>query len=192
MCSGVELLAAASALMQGFSTLQQGRQAQKMANYEAKQAEANAAAERGAAAVRADKIRKMGRMQRSSARAALAASGANVGEGTALVIDQQIGRDAEEDALTEIMTGGRRADALNTQAELSRISGRNARSASYLGAAGSAFATGYDLKNAADRREETRSVLASGYQAAHGWKKVPVDDPFKDWKPTTPIGNLEW
>lgn len=172
MCTGLEVLAIAGAGMQGFSMLQQGKQASAMANYEAKQAEANAAAERGAAAVRADKIRKMGRMQRSSARAALAASGANVGEGTALVIDQQIGRDAEEDALTEIMTGGRRADALNTQAELSRISGSNARSASYLGAAG--------------------SVLAGGYQVASGWKKPPKDDPFKEWSPSTPIGSSEW
>lgn len=171
MCTGLEVLAIAGAGMQGFSMLQQGKQASAMANYEAKQAEANAAAERGAAAVRADKIRKMGRMQRSSARAALAASGANVGEGTALVIDQQIGRDAEEDALTEIMTGGRRADALNTQAELSRISGSNARSASYLGAAG--------------------SVLAGGYQAARGWK-MPASDPFTDWNPSTPIGSAEW
>lgn len=192
MCSGVELLAAASALMQGFSTLQQGRQAQKMANYEAKQADANAAAERGAAAVRADKIRKMGRMQRSSARAALAASGVAADEGTALVIDQQIGRDAEEDALNEIITGGRRGDALNTQAELSRISGSNARSASYLGAAGSAMATGYALTDAANRREETRSVLASGYEMARGWKRPPKDDPFTEWRPSTPIGSLEW
>ncbi len=35
----------ASTVMQGFSILQQGKQASAMANYEAKQAEANAAAE---------------------------------------------------------------------------------------------------------------------------------------------------
>lgn len=162
----------ASTVMQGYSMLQQGRQASAMANYEAKQAEANAASERSAAAVRADKVRKMGRMQQSSARAALAASGVRVGEGSALVIDQTIGRDAEEDALTEIITGKYRGAALDTQAELSRISGRNARSASYLGAAG--------------------SVLAGGYQVAKGWKGVEKVDPFKPWRPTTPIGSLEW
>lgn len=146
----------ASTVMQGVSILSQGRQAKAAADYEAKVADQNAKNEAFMARDRADKIRKMARAQQSEARAALAGSGVKTGEGSAVVINQKIGQDGELDALTELMTGRSRAASYMQQAEISRVAGRNAQSASYIRATGSVLSGGARIADAWLRNQSER------------------------------------
>lgn len=129
-------------IMAGISAgtaIYQGQQQKKMADYQADQAAADARAERSAAELEAEKIRELGKRQRSAARASYAASGVEVGEGTALQIDKEIGTGAEEDAQVSIF-GGKDAFARGMQRSSAfEIQGQQAKTASYLEAANSAY-----------------------------------------------------
>lgn len=187
MCTGMEIFTIAATAFQAVSSMSQGSQKQdyydaqaqererqaaveqRNAEFQAQQAEADASAERGAATVRADKVRKQGRQQQSEARAALAAAGVEVGAGTPVAIASTIGRNAEEDALNEIMFGARKADRLDQNAAVTRQYGADAV------AAGSASA---DLsRRAGDNaaREGVTSafgsVLSSGMKLGDNWLK---------------------
>lgn len=151
MCTGIEIAAVASTVLAAGGAVAQGQQQRKMANYQANQAQADAEAQRAAAKVEADKIRKAGRQQAAAANAALAASGVETGEGTALRITSGITGDAEEDAYTTIMNGYNQGARLNAQAQADRISGRNAATAGYINAGS--------------------SLLSAGGTAYNGWKK---------------------
>ncbi|WP_407213735.1 hypothetical protein [Enterobacter kobei] len=105
-----------------------------------------------AARVEADRIRKAGRAQAAQANAALAASGVETGEGTALRITSGITGDAEQDAYQTILNGANQSARLNAQASADRISGRNASTSGYI-SAGS-------------------SLLSAGGTAYNGWKKA--------------------
>ncbi|EIR5449856.1 hypothetical protein LW773_004523, partial [Salmonella enterica] len=128
-----------------------GQQQKKMANYQAAQAEADAEAAQSAARVEADRIRKAGRAQAAQANAALAASGVDTGEGTALRIQSGIVGDAEQDAYQTILNGVNQGARLNSQAQADRISGKNASTAGYINAGS--------------------SLLSAGGTAYNGWKK---------------------
>lgn len=135
-------------------SLKQGREESAYADYQAEQAQADATAERGAAQVHAEKIRKAARLQMGEANASLAASGVDIGSGSATIINKSIRQNAEEDALTAILEGKRGGDKLDAQAEGHKITGQNAKTSSYWNAGG--------------------SLLAGGYQIAKGWKtKAP-------------------
>ena len=129
----------ASAGLGAVSAISQGNQAAAMGKYQAEQAAADANAARESAKLEAAQIRKAGEKQRSSARAALAASGVNVDTGTAELINTEIQQNAEQDALTTIQTGVNRSRAINAEGEAARISGRNARTAGYLNAGSTAL-----------------------------------------------------
>lgn len=167
MCDPVTMMMIASTTMTVGSTLAQGNAANKQAKFAAQQAQAQADAEQVAASQRAEKIRRLGRQQQGEARAALAGSGVDISQGSALVIDKQIGLDSQSDAMTELLTGTQRATALNDQADAFKIAGKNAKSSAMMSALGSA--------------------AAGGYKVASGWKR---NDPT--WNPTKPIGNAEW
>lgn len=152
MCTGIEIAAVASTVLAAGGAVAQGQQQRKMANYQANQAQADAEAQRAAAKVEADKIRKAGREQAAAANAALAASGVETGEGTALRITSGITGDAEEDAYTTIMNGYNQGARLNAQAQADRISGRNASTSGYINAGS--------------------SLLSAGGKAYDGWKKA--------------------
>lgn len=143
---GVEtaLIAAtvAAGAMSAYSTIQQGQQAKLNADAQAEQAAADASAERSAAVVQAERIRKLARIQQGEATASLAASGVDVGEGTALNINREIYQNAEEDAILTVMGGQNKANRLNADAENYRLAGRQARSNSYGQAAGTLLSTG--------------------------------------------------
>jgi hypothetical protein len=85
--------------------------------------------------VRAGKVRKAGRLVTSQARAAYGASGVEVDHGTPATVQGSIRRNVEEDALTELLTGKRRATVLRTQGAGDRLAGENAERAGYMGAA---------------------------------------------------------
>jgi len=145
VCTGLEIFAIASSAFSAVSQINQGRQQQKFANYQAEQAQADAQAEREVGMIKADKTRKAGRAQQSEARAALAASGVEVGAGTPLLIEGEIVRSAEEDALQEMLYGSRRGTRLDTEAQASRMAGENAAAAGVRGAVGSVLSTGAQL-----------------------------------------------
>lgn len=152
MCTGVEIALVASSVLAAGGAVAQGQQQKKMANYQAAQANADADAARAAGRVEADRIRKAGRQQASQANAALAASGVETGEGTALRITSDITGDAEQDAYTTIINGMNTGARYNAQAQADRISGKNAANAGYINAGS--------------------SLLQAGGTAYTGWKKA--------------------
>ena len=147
MCTGLEAFltanstatAVGSMAVSAIGALQQGQQQKAYANYQAAQAEADAKAERDAAEIHADKIRKMARRQAGEASASLAGSGVDVGSGTPVDINSSIYANAEEDAWSAILGGKAKGAQLDAQAQGMRISGDNAETASYFNAAGSAL-----------------------------------------------------
>lgn len=171
MCTGLEILLIAGTAVSAGTAYVQGQQQKKFNNFQAAQATADAAAEREAGAVRADKTRKMGRAQQSEARAALAAGGVEVGSGTPLVIDDEIFKRSEEDALQEILYGSRRGDRLDQEGQGLRMAGSNAGTAGTMGAVGSVLSGGAQLYGGGWRRVgaqqrpapvEDRSVVRIG------------------------------
>lgn len=143
MCAGAEtIFMLVSSGMQVMSSISKGQQQQDMANYQAAQANADAQAERELGQVNADKIRKAAKSQQSSARSALAASGVVADAGTPLMIQGDIIQRGEGDALTELLTGTRKGQKLDSEASGLRVAGSNAKAAGYASAAGSLLATG--------------------------------------------------
>lgn len=141
---------AAAAVYSVYSTVQSGKQAAMNADAQAEQAAADANTEKSAAVVQAERIRRLARIQNSEANAALAASGVEVGEGTAININEEITRNAEEDAALTIFGGANRAQRLNADGSNYRMAGSQARSA----ANGQAVGT----------------LLSSASNAYTGWK----------------------
>lgn len=152
MCTGVEIAAIGASVLSAGGAVYSGQQQKKMSNYQAAQAEADAEAAQAAARLEADRIRKAGRAQVAQANAALAASGVDTGEGTALRIQSGIVGDAEQDAYQTILNGANQSARLNSQAQADRISGKNAAMAGYIGAGS--------------------SLLSAGGKAYSGWKSA--------------------
>lgn len=152
MCTGLEVAVIGSSVLAAGGAVAGGIQQQKMANYQADQANADAEAARASARVQADRIRKAGREQAAQANAALAASGVETGEGTALRITSGITGDAEQDAYTTILNGMNTGARYNALAQADRLSGRNAAMSGYINAGSSLL-----------------SAAGAGYS---GWKKA--------------------
>lgn len=124
---------------------QQAKQQQKMYEDQAQQTANQAAYEKDAARARAEKIRKMGKAQQGEAKAALAASGVKLGEGTALEVQKDIGQRAEEDALTAILQGDRYQKSADAEMEMLGKAGSNARSNANMASMGSVLSTGISM-----------------------------------------------
>ncbi|HHH2569381.1 hypothetical protein D3C80_44170 [compost metagenome] len=152
MCTGVEIAAIGASVLAAGGAVYSGQQQKKMSNYQAAQAEADAEASQKAARVEADRIRKAGARQAAAANAAMAASGVETGEGTALRITSGVTEDAEQDAYQTILNGVNSSSRLQAQAEADRITGSNAATAGNI-SAGS-------------------SLLSAGGTAYDGWKKA--------------------
>ncbi|HCD1354924.1 TPA: hypothetical protein M9Z40_003722 [Klebsiella pneumoniae subsp. pneumoniae] len=151
MCTGVEIAAIGASVLAAGGAVYSGQQQKKMSNYQAAQAEADAEASQKAARVEAERIRKAGARQAAAANAAMAASGVETGEGTALRITSGIAEDAEQDAYQTILNGVNSSNRLQSQAQADRISGGNAATAGYINVGG--------------------SLLSAGATAYSGWKK---------------------
>lgn len=154
MCTGAEIaiigLAAAGTTATVYSQVQQGKAAEAQAETEAELQRREAAAEKDAAIAQAEKIRKAQRYAIASANAANAASGVQIGEGSAGIINEQIYKDSEDDAFSTLLTGTRRQRYGEAQSGITLTQGRNAKTAGYLNA--------------------TSSLLAGGASMAKGWK----------------------
>lgn len=142
MCKGAEILFATSAGAKVIGTLQEGKQQKQFYDYQASQNEADAQAVGELAQVNADKIRKAGRFAQSEARTAFAGSGVAVDQGTAETVQRSINQYSEQDALNEILSGGRTARRLQSEAAMNRQAGKNALSQSRFKAAGSVLESG--------------------------------------------------
>lgn len=154
MGTGVEIAVyaamAASTAYSVYSTQQAGKQAQLNADAQADQAAADANTEKSAAVVQAERIRRLARIQAGEANAALAGSGVEVGEGTAMNINEEIYQNAEEDAVLTIMSGKNKAQRMDGDASNYRLAGSQAR-----GAANS---------------QSISTVLSSASSMGSGWK----------------------
>ena len=144
-------LMAAAAAVSAFSSIQGGRANKSQADYQARQAEADARAEKAAAEVRASRIRDMVEEQRAAARAAFAASGVETGEGTPVVVEREITRRGEEDAVLEILGGEAAVRRGEAYAQGLRLQGSRERTAGYL--------------------KGTASLLQMGSEVAQRWPK---------------------
>jgi len=151
MCSGLELLAIAGTAVSAGTAIMSGQQAKETADVNAELQRREGEADKDAAVAQAEKIRKAQKYAIGAANAATAASGAAIGEGSALRINEQIYKDSEEDAYSTLLTGTRQQRTANDQASITRSQGRNAETAGYLNAGA--------------------SVLSGGAQIAKGWKK---------------------
>lgn len=138
MCYPIAILAAVAAVG-AVATVVQAQQQKKAANQQAALVAQQGAEELDAAKARAEKIRRAGRAQRGEAKAALAAAGVKLGEGSALEIDSTIDKRSEEDALSEILSGRRANRSASVQSDLLRQSGENAVTNSYFSAASTAL-----------------------------------------------------
>ena len=154
MCTGAEIamigLAAAGTATTVYAQQKQGEMAEDQAEDAAELQRREAAAEKDAAMAQAEKIRKAQRYAIASANAANAASGVQIGEGSAGIVNEQIYKDSEDDAFATLLTGTRRQRYGEAQAGISLNQGRNARTAANLNSAS--------------------SLLAGGAQIARGWK----------------------
>lgn len=124
---------------QVMGTITQGNQARAQAEYQAKvqsmQAdETKAASQRDAAAQY-----RQGAYLASQQRAAIAGSGGSLADASVLDLMGDTAAETDLAARTEIYKGEQQMRGLNDAAKNSIISGRNAQTASYIGAAGSLF-----------------------------------------------------
>jgi len=128
--------AIAGAGVSAYSSMEQGKQQKKMYEDQAQQASNDAAYKQDAAKAQAEKIRRMGAMQKGEAKAALAASGVKLGEGTALEVEKSIAKNSEEDALSALLGGKRASDTALDESAMLMTAGANAQRSGNLSAAG--------------------------------------------------------
>lgn len=138
---GVETAIIIAAAASAGSSVMSGVQQRKMSNYQAKQAEADAEAEKGAAIVRAENIRKITQQKASSARAAIAASGASLDSQTATLINKDIVKRGETDAIVGIDDSQDAASRLRASATSLRSQGNQALVAGIANAGSTALST---------------------------------------------------
>jgi hypothetical protein len=92
------------------------------------------------AKLKAKGIRRLAREARGAATASYAASGVDVGSGSAALVDEQILRDSEYDAMNALLTGKRRA-------QYARSSGKAAGDAYALQTAGNIYSGWLTARN---------------------------------------------
>lgn len=126
MCMFAAALPMISTVLSAAGSLASGYQQKKMADFQADEANYQASVERDNAKAEAEKIRTLKERQRGSARAALAGAGVDVGDGSAVVIDEDISTRYEQDAFAALLTGDRRGRAMNNQASMYKTAGKNA------------------------------------------------------------------
>jgi hypothetical protein len=137
MCEPTTIILVATAVVGAYAAYDAGQTQKEFANFEAKQATADARAAQGDAEVEAARIRKMGQAAVAEANAGIAASGQTLGSAGALAINREIYRGVVEDAVFALLGGRDRSARLNTDAGLSRMRGKAAGRAGTT----SAFAT---------------------------------------------------
>lgn len=141
MCDPITIMIAGTA-MSVMGQVQQGKQQKEAYNAQAQATLNDAAYRADAAKAQAEKIRRAGRAQVGEANASLAASGVKLGEGTPLEVKKNITQNAEEDALSAILSGKRTTDVAQKEAEMLGKAGDNAVTNSQYAAASTVLQAG--------------------------------------------------
>jgi hypothetical protein len=134
-------LSAAGTVVSAIGQNNAGKAEQQAANYNARVAEMNAAAEQDRAGVEADDYRRQQSRKLASSIAARGASGVAIGSGTPLMVSEDVVREIELGASRIGHEGATKANAYRNQATLDRVSGKNARKAGRI-AAGATLLSG--------------------------------------------------
>jgi hypothetical protein len=138
---GVETALIVAATVGAGASVMSGMQQREISKGQAKQAEADANAAKGEAQVRADMIRKNTQQKAASARAAIAAGGGSLDSATASLINTDIVKRGEMDALTGVNDGMDTASRLRAQASSLRTAGNQAAVAGVVNAGTTALST---------------------------------------------------
>lgn len=141
MCTGIEIALIASAGVSAGASVMSGMQQKEISKGQARQAEADANAAKGEAQVRADMIRKITQQKAASARAAIAASGGSLDSASASLINTDIVKRGEMDALTGVNDGMDTASRLRASAKSLRTAGSQAAVAGVVNAGTTALST---------------------------------------------------
>lgn len=134
----------------------EGKQAQKVGDWQAAQLRQQAGQERAASQRQAEEERRAGRLAVSTARARAAASGGGAQDPTVLKIYGDLAAEGETNALTALWEGEEAAKGLEMQAagaqyegaaanEASKFTSRAYRRAGYISAAGNLLSGGADF-----------------------------------------------
>ena len=126
----VAAVTAVSAAYTGYTQRQNSK-------YQEKQAKADAEAQLARGRLEAERIRKEKEKAQSRARAAAAENGLDVNEGTSIVINDQIERDANYDANMAEITGYNSSQRLKAEASVHKSNAQSALIGGALGAASS-------------------------------------------------------
>lgn len=137
-------------------TIYSGRQAAAAGEFEAKQLKAKGEDERAIANRRSMEARRNAQRLAGRARAVAGASGGTVSDPSVTSILANIEREGEYNALAEMYRGQTNQATLNTQANAAKLEGKQARTASYLDAAGTIYSG------------LTRSSRYRNYEEAYG------------------------
>lgn len=162
MCISAAAIMAISAGVTVVGTIAQGQAQKAAADAQAREYEDQAAAAQVAATEEAKRIRKAGERTAGAARAALAASGVVVDEGTGVNINEDIYRNSEQDAYNTLLTGKNQSGSLQRSAVQSRTAGSNAVTSSLLSAAGTGMQGYAGWKNAPKLMDSTRIPMQPG------------------------------
>lgn len=135
LAAALPYITAASTFIGVASTVQQGRNQQKLLNYQAEQRDADAKAAQAESQREAINERKKAQNLMSRARAVAGASGAGSSDPTVTNILTDIETQGEVNALNALYSGNVTASGLRSGAASARAEGQAYRSASYLDAA---------------------------------------------------------
>lgn len=145
MCNPLIIMAAGAAVSAA-GQYQQGQDAKAGAGLQSDLINRQALEVQDAGTQEAGKIRKAAESGRGAAVAGMAASGVQIGEGSALDVERQILKLGEEDAMMTLLNADRQARGMRDQARLTKWGGQQAVAASntamagtFLQAAGKAY-----------------------------------------------------
>lgn len=125
----------AGSVLGGIGSIQQGRAANAMAKFEARQLEQQAGQVRAAGQRDAEERVREARLAQSRALAVAGASGGSVSDPNVLRVLSGIAAEGQRGFQTEMYNAGTQAENLRAQAVATRASGKAARNAGYIGAA---------------------------------------------------------
>lgn len=147
MCTGAEMLMMGGTVAGGMASAEQGKTQNALARLDA-------AVERDTATQQAERIMRATRREKGAARAATAASGVRVDE-FSLGVEHEIETLGQQDAAMTILTGNRRANAMEYGGRMAQKAGENKQAA---------------------------SLFRAGSQGYSAWKgtKGPTTEPFYD------------
>jgi hypothetical protein len=141
MCTGAEIAIIGATALSAGSAIMGGQQQKDMSEYQADQADADADTARQAAELNAEKVRDKARKVAASARASIASSGLSLDSVTANLINKDIVKRSEEDAIMGVDDADSMAKRLRAGASVDRLRGSSAQKAGYISAGSSALAT---------------------------------------------------